>query len=809
MSFSNTLDNLKAYHRKLNGNTVSHDLTSYQQLTDSIKNYRKTLINKTDSQLKQISEEFKSEIYKKDIDELIMIQAYGLVIEVIWRVMQIVPYDVQMIGAIALHHGKLIEMQTGEGKTLMAVFPAFLNALTQKGVHILTFNDYLAQRDAQWMEPVYTFLDISVGYIQEGMSIKERQNAYNSDITYMTAKECGFDYLRDSLCYCVNDRVHKEFHYAIIDEADSILIDESRVPLIISDTIDSTVSNKQILLMTNIANQLTRPVDFDFDQYARNIYLTENGVTKAEQLLQCNNLYDEENTKKLAQLHHALHAEYLLHIDKDYIVRNGTIEIVDELTGRVAENRRWPDGLHAAVEAKENCLKECNGRILNSICLQHFLSHYPRISGMTATAQVAEEEFRNFYNLHIVVLPPNRPCCRKDFPDQLFVSKHEKNLAIIEEICTIHNKSRPVLVGTQSVDESAKLADSLNNSGIRCQILNAKNDEQEAKVIALAGKQNMVTISTNMAGRGTDIHLGADNELEKNLIMNEGGLHVIGTNRYESRRIDNQLRGRCARQGDPGSSRFFMSLEDDLFVKYRLKELFSQVVEKKIKNRRIIDDKTVMKEIDRVQRIIEGQNLEIKITLFKYTILLEQQRKIISEKRNAVLESDEFMCFFKSNSPDIYNALQRACKYTQIVELCRKLYLIQIDTHWSEYLSAINDLREGIHLRRFSGQNPLFEFRKISLEFFDDFLLQIDQKSLNIFNTFTATNGSLTIAGSDLKAPSATWTYIVNDDPFENHLLLELGTNVGMSLGTIIAWPLLLVVMIVKKFRPHPFVPSP
>ncbi len=799
MFLKNTIKKFNNLHKQLNGLNISYDLSTYQQICSSITCFSKPLAQESDSDLRIRSDKLKIRIQNEQFDTKFLIEAYSLVIEAICRVMKIVPFEVQIIAAIALYFDKLIEMQTGEGKTLTAVFPAYINALYGKGVHILTFNDYLAQRDTNWMSPVFNFLGLTTGCVQEGMSTSDRQKAYKADITYVTAKESGFDYLRDSICYSLEERVHREFNYAIIDEADSILIDEARIPLIIAGLCPVNSMQKRLIAMASIVKSFTKGIDFEFDDYMRNIYLTEDGITKAESILNCKNLFTEDNSEYLLHLNNALHAEYLLKKDKDYIVRDESIQIVDELTGRIADKRRWPDGLQAAIEAKENCCKEYKGKVLNSIPLQHFIRFYSHISGMTATAQAAAEEFKTFYNLDIVVIPTNTSCIRKNLPDLLFTSIQEKNEAIIEEICTIHKSGRPILVGTQSVSESAHFADLLKTRGISCQVLNAKNDEHEAKIIALAGKKDAITISTNMAGRGVDIRLGGDDSLEKEFVTKSGGLHVIGTNRYESGRIDNQLRGRSARQGDPGSSRFFMSLEDDLFEKYRLKELIPRKYYKSIQVQKMEKHTAIIQEIDRIQRIIEGQNLEMKITLFKYSILLEQQREMLSKKRNLILSDNTFLEHFQINAPTIFESFSKKIGYSRLLEFCRKLCLIEVDKHWSDYIAFLDEIRDGIHLRRIGGQNPLFEFRKISLETFSEILEKIDQEIIIAFSNIVKAGIHDIDMEKYLKSPSATWTYLVNDNPLGKLRYIELGTNVNLSFDAFLTWPVVLILLLFKN----------
>ena len=687
-------------------------------------------------------------------------------------------------------------MQTGEGKTLTAVFPAYLNGLSGKGIHVLTFNDYLARRDALWMGSVYNFLGLSVGFVQEGMRIEDRQKAYRADITYLTAKESGFDFLRDSLCYSYENIVHRAFHYAIIDEADSILIDEARIPLIIAEASDDALASTY--RMARIARQLIEKSDFEFDEYARNIHLTDNGLKRAEGLLNCHNLYDKENIELLTRLNCAIHAEYLLRRDVDYIVRNDKIDLVDEFTGRVADKRRWPDGLQAALEAKENIVIQSKGSILNSITLQHFIQLYPRICGMTATARAAEEEFRQFYDLRIVVIPPNEPCVRKDHQDMIYRSKKAKHEALINEIVRVHNTKRPILVGMRSVEESATLAEALQKQNVRCTVLNAKRDEFEAKIVAQAGKLGAVTISTNMAGRGTDIRLGGADEDEKKQVAALGGLYVIGTNKHESQRIDKQLKGRAGRQGDPGSSRFFISLEDDLFIKYRLKNLISSryYIDPEASQ---IDHPIVKKEINRVQRIIEGQNLEIKKTLCKYSALIEKQRKIMFQKRKDGLLGDNVLDFYQSNSPHRFNRFISTIGQERLQNLCKHITLIHLDKSWSQYLAEMNDIREGIHLNRIGGLDPLFEFQKMSIDIFDKLHEDIGHDTIQTFNKITIKDNDIHLDDVGLKAPSATWTYLINDNPFQSMLSVRLMRSMGLSIGAGIYGPLMAVYLLIKK----------
>lgn len=790
---------LKLFYNRLIGSTIEYNLTNYNNTLSKIKQYEVKLLHQTDKQLQNISNKLLSRARQGESLDNLLVEAYALVCETAKRTLSLHPFNVQIIGGIVLHQGKLVEMQTGEGKTLVAVLPAYLNALTGKGVHVLTFNDYLARRDAQWMGAIYKFLGLNVDYIQEGMNVLERQKAYRADITYLSAKEAGFDFLRDSLCYNKDNIVHRIFNFAIIDEADSILIDEARIPLVIAGSTDDHDVN--IYYIAQIARKLEKGIDFEFDEYARNIYLTDTGLQHAEKMLNCENLHDPENLDILTRLNCAIHAEFLLHNNIDYIVRNGIIELVDEFTGRVADNRRWPDGLQAALEAKENINIQSRGNILNSTTLQHFLKNYPKLCGMTATAQSAEDEFRKFYNLNIVVIPPNQPCIRIDHPDMIFFKKSEKNKALIDEIIKVHQTGRPVLVGTRSVEESALMAGELNKLHIKCEVLNAKNDTQEAVIIAQAGKLGAVTISTNMAGRGTDILLGGGNEKEKQQVMVLGGLYVIGTNKHESKRIDNQLRGRAGRQGDPGSSRFIISLEDDIFIKYRITDLIPAKVIDTGQNKEI-KSSVVRKEVDRIQRIVEGQNSNIKITLYNYSWIIEKKRIVIAQKRQELFNNNTASKFYKLKSPFKFKEYESFLGNEKLNKVCEFISLFYIDKYWSQYLSEIADIREGIHLRRIGGQVPLIEFQKLAIILFDELSKKLDEVLVEDFNHLQIRNKDFDIERQGLKAPSATWTYLVSDNPFESQFGFQLMGNIGLSAGASFMFgPMLFLYPLLRKFK--------
>ena len=754
---------LRQIFHRFRGRLIEFDLTPYERLLAQMDAREAALKQQSDGQLKELSQQLMARARAGVPPDEMLVEAFSLVREVSRRTLGMRHFDVQMLGGIALHRSKLIEMQTGEGKTLVAVLPAYLNAMTGRGVHVLTFNDYLARRDATWMGPIYEFLGLTVGFIQEGMLPRDRQHAYNRDITYATAKEAGFDYLRDHLCLSTDDLVHRPFHFAIVDEADSILIDEARIPLVIAGNTDEVVSNPYDL--ADLVCTLEPGVDYDTDENARNVYLTDPGLDRAEKALRCDNL--TENMLLLSQVYQALHAQALLARDVDYIVRDGKVELVDEFTGRVVEDRHWPHGLQAAVEAKEGLGIQAEGLIRGSITLIHFAQLYPKLCGMTATAQAAAEEFTEFYHLTVVVIPPHRPCVRVDDPDLIFGTKEAKRRALIEEIVTVRATGRPILVGTSSVAESDELAKALRRKGVTCQVLNAKNDELEAQIVAEAGAPRAVTISTNMAGRGTDIRLGGKAEQFHDEVAGLGGLYVIGTNRHESRRIDDQLRGRAARQGDPGSSRFFISLEDDLFQRFAVDEFDADEYDWRSQDGPV-DDPAVSREIAHVQRVMEGQNLEIRRTLWQYSYVVEQQRRIVHARRQDLLTGKASGSLLQERASDRYRQLLSEAGPEVLARVERQITLFHIDRCWAEHLDHVAHVREGIHLITPGGRRPLDEYHVTVGRTFRHLLDRIDDGVVETFLSAEITTDGIDMEKEGLKGPSSTWTYLVSDHPFGN-----------------------------------------
>ena len=617
-------------------------------------------------------------------------------------------FDVQLQGSLALADGRIAEMQTGEGKTLAAVPAIAWLGKAGNGVHVMTVNDYLARRDARWMGPIYEFFDLSVGCIQQGMNSEERKRAYNCDITYATANEIGFDFLRDQIAFYPGNQVHRPFAAAVIDEADSILIDEARIPLVLAggEAGDAGLAYR----VNKVTRHFRRGVEYVLDQYGRNASLTDRGIHSVEKAFGCANLFSDGNLRLFAAVQDSLHAHGLLRRDVDYLVKNGAIESVDEFKGRVVPDRRWPAGLHNAVEAKEGVAAKAEGKILGSITVQNLVALYPQVCGMTGTAATQAQELYSTYGLPVEVIATNRPVIRVDLPDCLFQTKKEKEQTALAEILCIHETGRPVLIGTGSVQESERLSAAMG--ALPHHVLNARNEEEEAAIIALAGERGAVTISTNMAGRGVDIRLGAG-------VAELGGLHVIGLNRHESRRIDHQLRGRAGRQGDPGSSQFFVSLEDDLLVKYGVDQLKSSDAPAKI------------------QQQIEGQNLQIRQFLTKYEGVVEGQRQAVQQRRQAILTGEE------------------RCAS----ELERLVSLATIDDLWAEHLAGVSGLREDTQWTSWANHDPLHEYLKDIDEMFQAMQAALVEEIPKRLAHAEET-------GLDPAQRGATWIYLITDMPF-------------------------------------------
>ncbi len=805
------------------GTKYEKDIKAIQPIVYEVNSFEPHLRKLSDAELRNKTAEFKSRISKmveEGFEEeqalnAILPEAFAVVREAALRTIGLRPYDVQVIGGIVLHQGKIAEMKTGEGKTLVATMPVYLNALLGKGVHVVTVNDYLAKRDAEWMGKVYRFLGLTVGCIQQNMDNEERQKEYNCDITYGQNNEFGFDYLRDNMKYRFEDMVQRGHYFALVDEVDSILIDEARTPLIISGPSEERID--KYYTANTIIPRLQNEKDYTVDEKQRTATLTEEGIAKCEKLLNLENLYDPSNIEILHCLHQALIAHKLYHKDTDYMVKDGEVLIVDEFTGRVMPGRRWSDGLHQAIEAKENVKIQQENQTLATITFQNYFRLYKKLAGMTGTADTEAMEFDKIYKLDVVVIPTHKPMIRIDHADVVYRTEEEKWEAAADEIETLHKKGQPVLVGTVSIEKSEKMSALLKRRGIPHVVLNAKYHEKEAEIVAQAGRKGAVTIATNMAGRGTDILLGGNpeglaktksnpltqpEEYSKQLaifreiyekeheeVVSLGGLHILGTERHESRRIDNQLRGRSGRQGDPGSSRFYLSLEDDLMRLFggdRLKQMMGKVgMEEGVP----ITHSWISKSIERAQKSVEARNFEIRKHLLDYDDVMNKQRETIYSLRRKILSGENLREYLMENVENIIlwlleenvpkgapkegwneealrNSLWRffGIDYDSIIkqldkvsseefekkikekveekykekesrikpEIMReyeKLVMLQvIDNQWKDHLLTMDHLKEGIGLRAYGQRDPLVEYKKEAYYAFESMLDRIEEE---------------------------------------------------------------------------------
>ncbi|MBM0232591.1 accessory Sec system translocase SecA2 [Micromonospora sp. STR1_7] len=670
------------------------------------------------------------------------------------------PYDVQLLGAMALLSGKVAEMATGEGKTLTAAIAAYGHVRLGNGpVHVLTVNDYLARRDAQWMEPVYTLLGLTVGWVNEASSPQERRDAYACDVTYVSVSEAGFDYLRDQLVTDIADRVQPPLTTAIVDEADSIMIDEARVPMVLAGAVPG--EQDPVHAAAALVRGLRKDRHFTVAEDGRSVAFTSAGLAAVEAKLGID-LYDEEHVAQLSAVNVALHAQALLHRDVDYIVRDGSVELIDEMRGRVAQRRRWPDGLQAAVEAKEGLDATAEGEVLGTIAVQAFIALYPKVCGMTATAVLVGDQLREFFGLEVAVIPPNTPCVREDEPDRIYATRAEKDEALIDEIQRWHAKGRPVLVGTLDVKESEGLAAGLNAAGVPCVVLNAKNDDEEAAIIAEAGAYGAVTVSTQMAGRGVDIRLGGSDQADQDRVAELGGLYVIGSGRHDSRRVDDQLRGRAGRQGDPGGSVFFVSLEDDLVVRHAAD---SVPPSPRMNADGLVTDEQVDYAVEHAQRVAEGVNHEIHRNTWRYSVVIEQQRKALAQRRERLLTSDVAALMLLDKVPEKAGEMDEDL----LARAARSIALYHLDRLWAEHLSELSEVREGVHLRALGRLDPLDEFHRAAVPAFNNLIPEIEARTIATF-TETEFDENWEPEDGTLVRPTATWTYLVHDNPFGSEL---------------------------------------
>jgi preprotein translocase subunit SecA len=803
--------------KKIVGSKNERELKRIQPLVEKINQFEPNISSLSDDQLRDKTIGFKERIERGELLEEVLPEAFAVVRETAKRILGERHYDVQLIGGIVLHEGKIAEMATGEGKTLVATLPAYLNALQGKGVHIVTVNDYLAKRDSEWMGVIYRFLGLSVGVILHELNDQERKKAYACDITYGTNNEFGFDYLRDNMKFTIEDYVQRELNYAIVDEVDSILVDEARTPLIISGPAEE--STDKYYKINRVIPALRQGKDYQLEEKSHTAFLTEEGVAHVEKLIHVENLYDPRNIETLHHVNQALRAHTLFKRDVDYMVKDGQVIIVDEFTGRLMPGRRWSDGLHQAVEAKENVKIENENQTLATITFQNYFRMYKKLAGMTGTADTEAAEFRKTYNLDVMVIPTNMPLMRTNYADVIYKTENEKLSAVVREIKELNQIGRPVLVGTISIEKSERLSQFLKKQGIPHNVLNAKHHEREAEIIAQAGREGAVTISTNMAGRGTDILLGgnpkfltktmADGESdeegmqkayqkalaivqkEKEKVIQTGGLHVLGTERHEARRIDNQLRGRSGRQGDPGSSRFYLSLEDDLLRIFGSERISNIMDRLGIEEDQPIEHGLVTKAIENAQRKVEAHNFEIRKHLLEYDNVMNKQREVIYSQRREVLASEDLketvmemveeqgeglvdfytdekehpedwdlkalqdavykQFSFKWNVPSVEdNGVKREQLEEMIIENAKGFYqkreeefgapmlrylekvimLQSIDYHWKDHLLGIDQLKEGIGLRGYGQKDPLIEYQKEAYQMFLEMLDRIKKDTV-------------------------------------------------------------------------------
>ncbi|WP_251440615.1 preprotein translocase subunit SecA [Veillonella intestinalis] len=768
--------------QRLIGNNSAREIKKMGAIVDEINGLEASLSSLSDSSLAGKTQEFKKRLAEGETLDDILPEAFAVVREASKRVLGMRHFDVQIIGGITLHRGNIAEMRTGEGKTLVATLPVYLNALTGKGVHVVTVNDYLATRDSEWMGKLYRALGLSVGLIVANLDYNQRKMAYAADITYGTNNEFGFDYLRDNMVIHAEQMVQRPLNYAIVDEVDSILIDEARTPLIISGPGERSTDSYYTL--AKVVPQLVAGEDYTIDEKQKTIAPTESGIAKVEKLLKIENLYDSANLELNHLLNASLRAYAMMHRDKDYVVKDGQVVIVDEFTGRLMFGRRYSDGLHQAIEAKEGLKVERESQTLAAITFQNYFRMYEKLAGMTGTAKTEEQEFNNIYGLEVYEIPPNRPLLRKDLPDLIFKTKKAKYKAVVKDVVERHKNGQPVLVGTTSITQSEELSDMLLKSGVPHNVLNAKHHEKEAEIVANAGQRGMVTIATNMAGRGTDISLGEG-------VADLGGLHILGTERHESRRIDNQLRGRSGRQGDPGSSQFFLSLEDDLMRIFGADNISGMMDKLGMEEDEPIEHSLITKSIERAQKKVENHNFNIRKYILEYDDVMNQQREVLYDQRRKILGNDSLKetildmvdslvvkamdqyadeklypeewdyegllkhleLFFLepgqftvaemeeygrgelqekllSIAHEEYEKREKLIGEANMRELEKAVMLKVVDSKWMEHLDSMDMLREGIGLRAYGQKNPLVEYKFEAYDMFEAMIEAIQEDTI-------------------------------------------------------------------------------
>ena len=768
--------------QKLLGNKNAKEIKRIRSIVEEINGLEPSLLSLSDTSLRAKTEEFKERLAKGETLDDILPEAFAVVREASKRVLGMRHFDVQMIGGIVLHRGNIAEMRTGEGKTLVATLPVYLNALSGKGVHVVTVNDYLAKRDSEWMGRLYNFLGLSTGLIVAGLDYDQRKQSYGADITYGTNNEFGFDYLRDNMVIHADQMVQRPLNYAIVDEVDSILIDEARTPLITSGPGER--STERYYELAKIVPHLVKDEDYTIDEKQKTIAPTDEGIAKVEKMLHIENLYDSSNLELNHLLSASLRAYAMMERDKDYVVKDGEVVIVDEFTGRLMFGRRYSDGLHQAIEAKEGLRVERESQTLASITFQNYFRMYEKLSGMTGTAKTEEQEFNNIYGLEVYEIPPNKVLARIDMPDLIFKTKEAKYRAVVRDVVERHKTGQPILVGTTSITQSEMLSDMLTKAGVPHNVLNAKHHEKEAEIVANAGQYGMVTIATNMAGRGTDISLGEG-------VAELGGLHILGTERHESRRIDNQLRGRSGRQGDNGSSQFFLSLEDDLMRIFGADNIAGMMDKLGMEEDEPIEHSLITKSIERAQKKVENHNFNIRKYILEYDDVMNQQREVLYGQRRLILNNqslretilhmvdnliinsmnqyaDEKLYPEEWNYEGLLKHLEiyflepgmltveqmeeygRAELQDHLIDIAHKEYekreslfgeanmrelekaimLKVVDSKWMEHLDAMDMLKEGIGLRAYGQKNPLVEYKFEAYDMFENMKQAITDETI-------------------------------------------------------------------------------
>ena len=764
------------------------DLKKFDKTAKQVEALEDRFANYTDDQLKDMTKSFQERLQLGEDLEDILVEAFATVREGARRVLGLFPYHVQIMGGLALHYGNIAEMKTGEGKTLTATMPVYLNALAGKGVHVVTVNDYLASRDSAQMGELYTFLGLTVGLNKAGMNNDEKREAYAADITYSTNNELGFDYLRDNMVVYKRQMVQRPLYFAVVDEVDSILIDEARTPLIISNQAEQSTALYQ--RADYFAKSLKEEEDYVIDVSSKTIALTEAGIEKAEDVFHVKNLYDMENGRLIHHIDIALRANYIMILNIDYVVVDGQVKIVDGFTGRIMEGRRFSDGLHQGIEAKENVEIQNESKTMATITFQNYFRMYEKLSGMTGTAKTEEEEFREIYNMNVIQIPTNKPVVREDKSDILYPNLKSKFNAVVKDIAARHEAGQPVLVGTVAVETSEMLSDALTQLGIRHNVLNAKNHEREAQIVADAGQKGAVTIATNMAGRGTDIKLSPE-------VKELGGLAVIGTERHESRRIDNQLRGRAGRQGDPGYSRFYLSLEDDVMRRFgseRIQQLWESLNMDQDDPDMVIESRMITKQVEGAQIRVEGNNYDTRKNVLEYDEVMRQQRDVIYAQRFEVISAEESLddvmwpmiertikrqvelytagdradwnlealadfaetTLYRNTQVDIDNLEGKnqkeiiafitdkaADRFNQKIdsinnkdmalEFEKVVILRAVDSRWTDHIDAMDQLRQGVGLRAYAQNNPLVEYQSEGFDRFNEMIAGIEYDATRMF----------------------------------------------------------------------------